>query len=93
MDNEKKLKKVLSRLVDEIGKLLGEEEIETDEIRRKMNLYDELGSIAEETNKALKKVILVDPEEETVEELEMLVEAHKGVLKTCESILENRKSH
>lgn len=84
INNEEDLKKFIKELLNNATE-------DKEERKAKAKLFSELGNIAEKTGEMLKEIFGED--EETVEELEMLVEVDKDVLKTCEKILENRKNN
>lgn len=84
IENEKDLEKC-------IRKLLNVARSDKEEIKAKAMLYVELEDMANKAREMFKKI--TGEEKETVEELEMMVEAHENVLNTYEKILEKRKSH
>lgn len=84
IENEKDLEKC-------IRKLLNNATEDKKSRTTKVKLFIELRNIAEKTGEMLKEIFGED--EETVEELEMMVEAQENVLNTYEKILEKRKSH
>lgn len=84
INNEEDLKKFIKGLFDKVTE-------DEEERKRKIDLYVELDNAVEKEGDMSEKII--DEGVETVEELEMMLEAHKNVLNTYEKILENRKSH
>lgn len=84
IENEEDLKKC-------IRKLLNVARADKEEIKAKAMLYVELEDMANKALEMFKKI--TGEEKETVEELEMMVEAHENVLNTYEKILEKRKSY